>query len=75
MVVPQWSPGAEPLVGVWGQSPQKLNNTRGINANFKWKCNKVTVKHCPLLRIEVRLTALTLDLDLQSRESYGHTEV
>ena len=22
---PQWGPGAKPLVGVWGQCPQKLN--------------------------------------------------
>jgi len=27
-----------------GAKPQKRNNTRDINANFKWKCNTVMVK-------------------------------
>ena len=77
----RWSPagsrGRAPVVGVWGFRPQKLNNTRNINANFKWKynpANKVTVKSTRKLfwlRIEVRPTALTTDLNLQS-QSYGH---
>ena len=59
--------------GVWGRRPQKLNNTKDINANSKWKCNKVMVKSTKKLSsIENLLTALTLDLELQFQESYDH---
>jgi len=37
-------PGPESLVRVGRQSPQKQNNTRHLNGNYKWKCNKVMVK-------------------------------
>jgi len=39
--VPQLGPGAEPLVGVWGRSPQKLKDITELNLNSECNCTDV----------------------------------
>ena len=37
-LIPQRSPGAEPLVGVWGRRPQKLKDITELNLNYECNC-------------------------------------